>query len=704
MIVAALLIASVLYTDDATVDFDSQVLPVLTYAGCNAGACHGAAAGRGGLHLSLFGSDPDADYSAIVRFAEGRRINLFDTSKSLVLLKPLGILEHGGGTVLDEESSSVAILRRWLEQGARRGVKRQLQQLRVTPTEATATTPGQSIPLQAIATFSDGVEADVSEWTIFHSDDPASVEINSVPLQAVCFRPGKHMITARFWNRIVPISILLPYQLKREIAKRSSDSSGFIDVEIDSTLDQLGLVGNAAARDNTLRRRLRLDLTGRLPAPEELDAFEASSTMDRIQQKIEQLLESDDFSEYWSLRLARWLRLRGSLEEPQAAEAYGKWIRNSLDSHRPYNEMVRELLTATGDSHVLGATNFTRTTRDARLHAELVGSVFMGTRIQCANCHSHPFASWTQDDYHGLAAVFSKLDRGRFVANKKLGAVTNPRTGESAVPRIPGLREIEDTDAALDGFTNWLLQADNPYFAKATVNWLWDAMMGRGLVVGVDDFRETNPPSHARLLELLADDFVAHGYDLRRTLRWIATSDAYSRAAGSQPQAKELEPWYGAAISRPLLPEVLLDAIDDVLLIAMDDGSTSKRKRAIEILDPAIPFPDLDALGRCSRSETCQSPSLQLGLASKLQAINGGLLNRRITDPNGRLQRALGSGMSFEEIMVDLYRRALAKKPSDQQLSLWRKELFGMSREAQSRWLEDFVWAIVSSNDFASNR
>ncbi len=704
MIVAFLLIASVLNAADAPVDFDSQVLPVLTHAGCNAGACHGAAAGRGGLHLSLFGSDPDADYSAIVRFAEGRRINLFNTLKSLVLMKPLGILEHGGGTVFDEESSSVAILRSWLEQGAKRGVKRQLQQLRVSPAEANATTTGQPIPLRAIATFSDGVEADVSEWTIFHSDDPASVEVTSRPLQAVCYRPGKHMITARFWNKIVPVSIVLPYQLKNVNAKRSTEASRFIDAEIDSTLDQLGLVGNAAAHNGSLLRRLRLDLTGRLPTLVELDAFQSSSASDRREQQIEQLLASDDFSEFWSLRLARWLRLRGSLEEPQAAVAYGQWIRNSLESRRPYDEMVRELLTATGDSHGLGATNFTRTAKDARLHAELVGSVFMGTRIQCANCHKHPFASWTQDDYHGLAAVFAKLDRGRFVAIKKQGAVTNPRTGESAVPRIPGLRDVEGADAALDPFVNWLLQADNPHFAKATVNWLWDAMMGRGLVVGVDDFRETNPPTHARLLEMLADDFVAHGYDLRRTLRWIANSDAYARAAGSQSQAKELESWYGTAISKPLLPEVLLDAIDDVLLIAMDEGSYPKRKRAIEILDPVIPSPDLDALGRCSRSENCQSTSQQLGLASKLQAINGGLLNQRISDPDGRLKRALAGGLSIEEIIVDFYRRALAKKPSDKQLSLWRNEYNGMSREAESHWIEDFVWAILSSEDFASNR
>jgi hypothetical protein len=327
----------------------------------------------------------------------------------------------------------------------------------------------------------------------------------------------------------------------------------------------------------------------------------------------------------------------------------------------------------------------------------------MGTRIQCANCHNHPFASWTQDDYHGLAAIFSRFERGRFVQVKKMGAVTNLRTGEAASPRLPGQHDLEDADSAPGQFANWLLEKDNLHFAKATVNWLWDAMMGRGLVAGVDDFRETNPPSHARLLELLADDFVDQGYDLRRTLGWIAKSDAYARSRGRQTDAKELEAWYGATVARPLMPEVLLDAIDDVLFTS-DVRQSEKGKRAIEMLDPAIPFPELDALGRCSRSESCQSTSQQQGLASKLLAINGALMNRRIADRTGRLQRALADGRPPEVIILEFYERALSNRPSDTQLALWLGELKGMSREAQTRWLEDFVWSVLSSDEFASNR
>jgi len=688
------------------VDFDSQIVPLLTHAGCNAGACHGAAAGRGGFHLSLFGSDPKSDYEAIVIFAESRRVNLVDVSKSLVLAKPLGLLDHGGGEVLEEGSSSVLILRHWLQQGAKRGTQRQLRELRVEPAESIATTPNQPKTLRAFATFSDGEETDVTEWTVFRSDDPASVEILHRPTRAQCLRPGKHLIMARFWNRVVPVSLLLPYASNQDKPQRASPlspSASFVDVEIDSQLSKLNLTANTLADDATFLRRLRIDLTGRLPSPEELQEFLAETGAGKHARKIDALLESEEFSSFWALRLARWFKLRGSPEEPQAARAYGDWIVRSMESRRPYNEMVRELLTSTGDSHVFGAANFTRTASDARQHAELVSSVFMGTRIQCANCHNHPFAAWTQDDYHGLAAIFARFDRTRTVSLKKQGSVTNVRTGESAVPRIPGVRNLEDAESALDTFTKWILDKENSHFSKAIVNRLWDAMMGRGLVTGIDDFRETNPPSHPQLLDRLATDFVEQGCDLRHTLRIIATSNAYARCSNHPSQKNELEQWYGASTSKSLLPEVLLDAIEDVLESSVEDlGQT--RERAIAWLDPTHASPDLDALGRCSRSEACQSEGQQQGLAAKLHAINGDLLNRRIADKGRRLQSYLRVGMSPSQIIDDFYLRAMAKHPIEEQRSIWLSELNAMPRDEQVRWLEDFVWALLSSQEFSTNR
>ena len=324
----------------------------------------------------------------------------------------------------------------------------------------------------------------------------------------------------------------------------------------------------------------------------------------------------------------------------------------------------------------------------------------MGARIQCANCHNHPFARWTQDDYHGLAAVFARFDRGRNVSLKPSGSVTNLRTGESAIQRIPGVRDLSESEPALGRFVDWMVDTDNPYFANAIVNRLWDAMMGRGLVAGVDDFRETNPPSHPQLLEKLAADFVANGYDLRRTLRTIASSDAYARQSSPFEPMKDSAAWYGSSLSKPLLPEVLLDAINDVL----NSTGGDQRERAIAWLDPARPSAELDALGRCSRSVVCQSQGLQAGLAANLHLINGDLLNRRIADKNSRLQSYLRDGNAVRAILEEFYLRALAKQPNAEQMSSWLTELNSLSRDEQGRWLEDFVWAMLSSQDFSTNR
>jgi len=704
MIVAALIIATVLAAEpESSVDFDSQILPLLTKVGCNAGACHGAAAGRGGFHLSLFGSDAQADYASIVTYAEGRRVNHIDASKSLVLVKPLGGLDHGGDAVLQEGSSATALLRRWLEQGAQRASRRQLTELRVVPNEMTAKSPSDSIELKAIARFSDGEEADVTEWTQFRAEDSASVEILDQPTRARSLLPGKHRITARFWFRIVSVSILLPYETRSGVVSQVASDGNRVDQAIDKQLTDLNLLPAAVIDDPSFLRRLHLDLTGRLPKLDSAEIQRLIGAEINREQEIDKLLDSEDFSAYWALRLARWLKMRGSPEEPQATRAYSDWILESLQKRRPFNQVARELLTAIGDSHVVGAANFSRTMSDARQHAELVSSVMMGTRIQCANCHNHPFAQWTQNDYHGLAAIFAPFDRGRAVSFKKDRAVTNPLTGESAVPRIPGVRNLDNTEPALGAFTDWLLEKDNPYFAKAIVNRLWDAMMGRGLVSGVDDFRETNPPSHSQLLDELANDFVAHDYDLRRTIGLIANSNAYARQTDLTSRSIALAPWYGIATSKTLLPEVHLDAIEDVLSFN-DRAASPDRQRKVGWLDPSQTSPDLEALGRCSRIEACQTQGSSQGLSQKLHAMNGDLLNQRISDQNGRLHNYLNTGMTSRAIMEDFYARALSRQPEPIRLSHWMAQLEGLSREGQTRWLEDFVWAILSSQNFATNR
>ena len=321
------------------------------------------------------------------------------------------------------------------------------------------------------------------------------------------------------------------------------------------------------------------------------------------------------------------LGLRAIASEPEATNAFARWIREAVATDRPFPEMVRDLLRSEGDSHQIGPTNFARLVNDPRSHAELVANVFMGTRMQCANCHNHPFDRWTQDDFHGRAAVFAGVERGRIVRHTNRGQVTNLRTRDPALPRIPGVRYIESNGVTrIEQFSDWLTDAENPLLARVMANRLWRAMMGRGLVEPSDDFRETNPPSHPELLDRLADEFQKSGYRLRPLLTQIALSDAYARSSQSEDLWIDSS-FFAVAMCKPLPPEVLLDAVHDALGVEIQDAKSGKPIRAVQWIDPSEPNPTLDILGRCSRGFSCGDPVPSQGLSMHLHWMNGDVVN-----------------------------------------------------------------------------
>ncbi|MCY2967809.1 MAG: DUF1553 domain-containing protein, partial [Planctomycetota bacterium] len=401
---------------------------------------------------------------------------------------------------------------------------------------------------------------------------------------------------------------------------------------------------------------------------------------------------------------ARLLRLHSLPNEPEAARAYADWLHREIQLGTPFDELARNLLTATGDSHTVGPANFPRMVADARGQAELVGQVFLGVRLGCANCHNHPLDRWTQNDYHGLAAVFARLDRGRVVNATSRGAVTNLRTNEPAIPRIPGEQFLSvDVDhRAL--FADWLTAPRNRYFAKATVNRLWKGMFGRGLVDPTDDLRETNPPTHPELLERLADDFVEHRFNLRRTLRLIVLSHTYARGSSVVRGNEQDDRFYSRSYPRPLDAEVLADAIADVTGVREEYAGQPVGTRAVTLYDPLLPAPSLDILGRCQRAGRCEESDLAAhGLTTELHLLNGELINAKIADPNGRLHQRIAAGDSIESIVTEFHRRAFGRGPSPVELRRWKERLAtDDARERRDR-LEDFVWALLSSREFRQN-
>jgi hypothetical protein len=682
--------------------FDTEIIPVFTKAGCNAGACHGAAAGRGGFHLSLFGGDPAADYEAIVHELEGRRVNLARPGESLLLAKPTGNRGHQGGIRLEEDGLGAQRLAAWIVAGAPRPQARRLTHFEVSPARRVVDKAGTEVSLRATARFDDGRSEDVTAWTVFTASDPTAVEIDPDAARATVRRGGQHVVIGRFLDRVVPLQMTLPLaDTPVDLAREPRNS--FIDDEVLKTLAILRLPVSPAADDATFLRRVRLDLTGALPGRDEVEAFLADRSADKRARLVDRLLQSDAFVDYWTFRLATLLRLHPLANEKEGALAFQAWLREQIRTGAPMDQVARALLTAVGDSHVVGPANFARLAADARGQAELISQVFLGVRLQCANCHNHPLDRWTQDDYHGLAAVFARLERGRVVKVASRGAVTNPRTGEPALPRIPGVRSLAADSDGRDEFAQWLTAPDNPYFARALVNRLWRAMFGRGLVEPADDLRDTNPATHPELLDRLAADFVQHGHDIRHTLRLIARSATYGRSGAANTGNRADDRFYSHAYRRPLDPEVLADALADVTGVSDRYGDEPLGTRAVSLFDPRTPAPSLDILGRCSRQASCEGTTAAGGLPAKLHQLNGELINRKIAARDGCLHRLLTAGKTDDEIVTDFYYRGLGRPPTGAEREVWQRRLAEAGKAERAEWLEDFVWGLLSCSEFSTN-
>ena len=688
-----------------TVDFENDLIPVFTRFGCNAGACHGAAIGRGGFKLSLFGGNPKADFDAVVRQVEGSRINLARPDQSLIILKPTESITHGGGERFGRDHESTKLLLRWIRQGAGLETGRTLTRVEISPKNYVGGALDRPVALKVTAHFSDGTSRDVTRWTVFQAEDSSAVTIDTESSEVSVLRRGRHIVVARYLTEVVPIELIVPLTDSR-VDLSGEPVRGFIDQEILDTLTTLGLPVSPLADDVTYLRRLTLDLTGRLPTTDRIRSFLADESPNRRVVLLEQLLKSDAFTEYWTLQLATLLRIRPQPNDSQGAETYHKWLADGVRRGVGYDQLARSVILASGDTHTNGPANFYRTNVDPRKQAEFLSELFMGTRLRCANCHNHPLDRWTQDDFHGLSAIFARIETGRVIRVKPTGEVIHPRTLETAVPRIPGERFLPGRVAdGREALAAWLTRPGNPYFARAIVNRLWQRMMGRGLVEPADDFRATNPATHPLLLDKLADDFARNGFRLRHTLKRIALSTAYSRSANATPGNRTDDRFYSHAAWQPLEPEVLADAISDVLGVPDRYGETPTGTRAVTLVDPTTSSRSLDILGRCGRDESCESSTASAGgLPQKLHLFNGPLINARIRVPGSRLSKLLARGKSPTEIVSEFYLVALCRHPSERETIHWNKQLDAIkTADGQREFLEDFVWGLLTCREFVSN-
>jgi hypothetical protein len=574
--------------------------------------------------------------------------------------------------------------------------------LEVTPGETVLPAIDAQAHVEVTAVFDDGERRTVADRAVYTPADASAVEADGAGRLTVR-RRGRHVVVVRYLSEVATVQITVP--LRDEPVDLSTSPRGnWIDDEIVALLETLRLPPSPQADDAELLRRARLDLTGRLPTPDEVREYLRDRDPAKFSKLVDRLLESDEFVDYWTFRFAELLRIRGA--DKQAALAFHSWVRRQIADARPLDEVAAALLTAEGDTHEYGPANFYLVAGDARSQAEYVSELLMGVRLRCANCHNHPLDRWTQDDYHGLAAVFARIERGRNVRLGPRGEVTHPRTGEAAVPRIPGARFLDPQTDGRTALAEWISEPGNPHFAAAMVNRLWKGMMGRGLIEPTDDLRQTNPATHPALLARLAEDFVAHDCDLRHTLRTIALSAAYQRSSTASEANRADESFYSHALEKPLSAEVLTDAIGDVTGVREKFGDFPLGSRAVALFDSATPSDALDVLGRCSRVDTCETPiagAAAGGLTTRLHLINGPLLNAKIASPGGRLHKAIEAGKSNDEIVEQFYLLALGRLPREAETEYWRTQLNSDDARERMRGLEDFAWSLLSCREFTRN-
>lgn len=711
-----------------TISFRNDIMAVLSKAGCNAGPCHGNANGKGGFKLSLRGESPDLDFSALTHDQSARRINPLEPADSLLLLKPTTQLSHEGGQRFKKDSWEYQALWHWIAQGATNDLAAApaLQNLAVSPVEAVLIEPEQTIQIKARATFADGTSRDVSARAVYESANPI-VKISEGGL-VESSQAGETTVLVRYLHLQVPVRLAF-VPARPHFQWEAPEPRNEIDHHIFAKLQRLRMNLSAPAGDPAFVRRAYLDLLGIIPTASEARAFVLDPSPTKRPALIDRLLARPEFADYWALKWSDLLRAEERILDRKGLEAFHRWVRQSLLEHKPLDQFAREIIAARGSTYRNPAANFYRATRTPMERAEASAQLFLGTRVQCAQCHNHPFDRWSQDDYYDWQALFARV-KYKVIENRRQdnvdghefkgeqivylapsGSIQNPRTGAPAQPRFLG-ESKQYEDPAVDELTAlaaWVTRPENPFFARVQANRVWYHLFGRGLVEPLDDFRASNPASHPELLEALARSLVDHGYDLRQLIRTIMNSRTYQTASEPNETNRGDEANFSHAQLRRLAAEPLLDSQNQVLGTAIRfpgyplgtravqlAGALSERRRG-EARGEADQF--LASFGKPPRllpSECERSCDPTMGQA--FQLMNGPVLNELLQRPANRLQTLLDSGRPDPELIDELYWWALSRPASPEE----RKQLgehLSPPRDRRAAF-EDIAWALLNSKEF----
>lgn len=703
---------------ETKVTYLRDVAPVLNKAGCTSGPCHGAAKGKNGFKLSLRGYDPQFDYEALLYDLSGRRFNRADPGKSLMLAKPSQQVAHGGGLRFDTASDYYKIIYNWIAQGVPFGdpAKDTVASLAVEPKEILMPAPGQSVAVKVLASFPDGETREVTREAVVESNVPDVAKVSSP--QVAGERVGEATLLVRYEGKFatVPVTVLNP---KPGFVWKPLPQNNYIDELVDAKLRKLRIQPSPASGDAAFLRRVFLDLTGQVPTPDEVRAFLADPAASRLKRSriIDKLIARSSYVDHWTLKWGDLLQSSRKYLGEKGVYGFREWIRESVASNKPYDKMVREMLTSGGSTYEQPAANYYRVTRDAKPTMEKTTQVFLGVRMVCAQCHDHPFERWTQNQYYEMAAFFSAtgLRPGYEVGEEILYnlrsdyEMKHPKDGRIVPPQVllasagtPALPSSLDPKSRRDAVAAWITSPSNPFFAKAIVNRVWSYFLGKGIIDPVDDIRASNPPSNPALLDALAKDFLEHNFDLQHLMRTIAGSRVYQASIVTNEWNEHDRDNFSHAVPRRLSAEQLMDAVAAAAGARPRFPEMPEDTSAEQLPDPHVGKDGfLDLFGRPSRESACECERrADLSLPQALNLVNGKTISDAAADPKGRIATAVLAGKSDAALVEELYLASFSRLPSKAETDDAVRYLSAGPRAARA---QDLLWALLNSKAFLYN-
>jgi hypothetical protein len=720
-----LLAAAPAFAADAPrpLNFANDIVPILTKGGCNSGGCHGKAGGQNGFKLSLLGFEPQEDYEHIVKEARGRRVFPGSPQQSLLLTKGTAQLPHGGGKKLDPNSEDYADLVRWIREGMPYGKDTDPKMARISVEPAKLTMPLKGAQqLKVTAHYTDGSTRDVTKRALYEANEKAMAETSETGLVKLFDLPGDVAVMVRYQGKVSTFRATVP--LGAPVATLPPVSN-FVDDLVFAKLKTIGIPPSEIADEGTFIRRVTLDLAGRLPTAAEMKDFMASKDANKRTALVDRLLDSPDYAEFFANKWSALLRNQRT--QPVYARGtylFWQWIRDSIADNKPYDQFVREVIAAAGDIDHSPPVAWYRQVKEQKQQMEDVAQLFLGTRMQCAQCHHHPFEKWSQQDYYGFAAFFANVARKpsaftgeEFIYSKRgIAQTQNIRTKEQVMPTSLGgaalkLKPEQDPRVSL---AEWMRAKDNPFFAHTLVNRYWKHFFNRGLVEPEDDMRETNPPVNPELLSALAADFIKSGYDMKKLIRTIVTSTTYQLSAVPNAHNAKDRQNFSRYYPKRLNAEVLYDAVNTLLDVESNFAGQAPGTRAVALPDNSYNQSTyfLSVFGRPDSSSACECERTQeASLAQSLHLLNAADIQTQLARGNGRADMLTKDTRPDDDKITDLYHIALSRDPNADEVKFARGHLEKKTKsktgdeafKGKKEAYEDILWALLNTKEFLFN-